>query len=607
MGEFRFDALKVWDDRAEQAFPSLGRRDAAGRTCQEPEAEQDGVVALLNAFVRSLPHGVLAGGSEEEAIGYAPLLDLIDHPGPFFDSFVRILDNRAFETYDFFRIERASFILGRAKLGKSKLEDAPMPSELLRKFPVLEVAELLFERTPFLPILTAQFPCPIPFARRFEHTHVVGGSGHGKTQLLQHFMLRDLDALRDGKGSLVVIDSQGDMIRTIMHLAEFSPGAESSLADRLVLIDPNDIEHPPALNLFDFGLDRLERYGPADREKLVNGAIALYEYLFGALLGADLTQRQGVIFRYLARLLMAVPGATVHTLRAFMEEPEAVRPHLPTLDPTSRHFFESQFFSKAFDDTRQQILTRLWGVLSNGVLERMFANEHNKLDLFEAMNRGSVILINTAKDLLKQEGCEILGRFFIALIAQAAQERAAIPDDRRRSTFVYIDEAQDYFDESVEQLLNQARKYKVGLIIAHQNLDQFDQRLRAAVMASTAIKMVGGLSAKDAAAFGREMQCEPEFLQGMRKHRDHTEFACFVRHDIPRPISLSVPFGAMEGRERLTAEEHAALIERNRARYGATSATARPGPYPASGASSSAQPRPGSAEPETKLAEHELL
>src|SRR6476620_10900874 len=81
--------------------------------------------------------------------------------------------------------------------------------------------------------------------------------------------------------------------------------------------------------------------------------------------------------------------------------------------------------------TRQQILTRLWGVLSNSVLERMFAHERNKLDLFEAMNRGSLILINTAKDLLKQEGCEILGRFFIALIAQAAQERASIAEDRR--------------------------------------------------------------------------------------------------------------------------------------------------------------------------------
>src|SRR5437763_5982516 len=135
----------------------------------------------------------------------------------------------------------------------------------------------------------------------------------------------------------------------------------------------------------------------------------------------------------------------------------------------------------------------------------MFANERNKLDLFEAMNRGSIILINTAKDLLKQEGCEILGRFFIALICQAAQERASIPEDRRKSTFVYIDEAHDYFDASIENLLNQARKYKVGLILANQNLDQFSTRLCATVMASTSIKMVGGLSAKDAAVFAKEM------------------------------------------------------------------------------------------------------
>ena len=190
--------------------------------------------------------------------------------------------------------------------------------------------------------------------------------------------------------------------------------------------------------------------------------------------------------------MLTVPGATIRTLMRFMEDTESTRPYLSRLDPTSQHFFESQFFSKAFDNTRQQILTRLWGVLSNTVLERMFSNEKNRLDLFDAMNRGGLILINTAKDLLKQDGCEILGRFFIALISQAAQERAAIPDDRRRSTFVYIDEAQDYFDESIESLFNQARKYKVGLVIAHQNLDQFDQKLRAAVLSSTSIKLVGG-------------------------------------------------------------------------------------------------------------------
>ena len=135
---------------------------------------------------------------------------------------------------------------------------------------------------------------------------------------------------------------------------------------------------------------------------------------------------------------MTVRGATIHTLMEFMENPEATRAHLHKLDAVSRRFFETQFFSKSFNDTRQQILTRLWGVVSNSVLERMFANEHNKLNLFEAMNRGSIILINTAKDLLKQDGCEILGRFFIALICQAAQERSSIPVDRRRATFVYM-------------------------------------------------------------------------------------------------------------------------------------------------------------------------
>jgi len=86
------------------------------------------------------------------------------------------------------------------------------------------------------------------------------------------------------------------------------PPAGPFLADRLIYIDPADIETPPALNLFDFGLDRIKDYSPTDQEKLVNGAIAMYEFMFGALLGAEMTNRQGVIFRYLARLMMVVPN-----------------------------------------------------------------------------------------------------------------------------------------------------------------------------------------------------------------------------------------------------------------------------------------------------------
>jgi hypothetical protein len=148
---------------------------------------------------------------------------------------------------------------------------------------------------------------------------------------------------------LVVIDSQGDLIHKIMGLAEFSPRNLDGLSERLIYIDPTDILNPPCLNLFDFGLSRLKNYSPLEQEKLITGAIALYEYLFGALLGAELTNRQGVIFRYLASLLMVVPEATIFTLMDFMEDPELVRPHLAKLDASSARFFHTQFFSSSFD------------------------------------------------------------------------------------------------------------------------------------------------------------------------------------------------------------------------------------------------------------------
>jgi hypothetical protein len=80
---------------------------------------------------------------------------------------------------------------------------------------------------------------------------------------------------------------------------------------------------------------------------------------------------------------------------------------------------------------------------------------------------------------------------------------------------------------------------------------------------------VGGLSAKDAGVFAKDMHCEPEFLQGMRKQTDQTEFACFVRNHTPQPIRLTVPLGEMERRPKLTGAQYTAIIELNRQRYSA--------------------------------------
>jgi hypothetical protein len=171
--------------------------------------------------------------------------------------------------------------------------------------------------------------------------------------------------------------------------------------------------------------------------------------------------------------------------------------------------------------------------------------------------------------LLKQEGCEILGRFFIALIAQAAQERAAISKDERTPTFVYIDEAHDYFDENMETLLEQARKFQVGLILAHQHLAQFERKLQATVMTNTAIKLVGGLSEEDARALAGNMRCTPEFLLGMKKYEAEkiTQFACWVRNFTPSAIRLSVPLGILEAQPKIHPHVFASLLRYNREQY----------------------------------------
>ena len=473
---------------------------------------------------------------------------------------------------------------------------ALLPSDQKNKSPEFLIQAYL-QGTPFLQFFHSPLPFAIPFPARFEHTHVVGGTGHGKTQLLQFLINHDLVRAMEDNRSVVVIDSQGDLIRTISRLAYFNPRAAESLSERFVLVDPNDVEHPVCLNMFDFNRDRLSGYAPVDREKILNATVELYEYFFGALLGAELTQRQGLIFRYLARLLIEIPDATIHTLRELMEDGDRFRPYMEKLTGTARSFYATRFFDRQFNETKKQILTRLWGVMSNTSLERMFSHPTNKVDIFELLNEGKIILINTAKDLLGQEGSAIFGRFFIALIAQAAVQRAALAPHERRSSFVYIDEAQDYFDENISNLLHQARKYRVGLIFAHQNLDQLGAGLRSSVLASTSIKFAGGVSAKDANVLDSEFRCTAEFLMSQKKGRDYTEFACHVRNFTAKALSVHIPLGYVESLPSMDASEQRLLLEENRALYSAPPVLPADVPF-----SAPPQPRTVRAAPEPRKA-----
>lgn len=531
-------------------------------------------LAAYEALFQALPEAGFGPWRETEDAFGVPLVELLESPA---DAIHQLM----LFPYDDDTMRLGLFLRLREQLATNMLvasgfrpddniherADRLVPPQAQKGKSPSELARMYLAGTPLLTVLELPVPFHIPEQARFEHCHIVGGTGHGKTQLMQRMIHADLAAAQRERRSVVVIDSQGDLINKLVRLALFDPDAPDSLADRLVIIDPADIEFPAALNLFDAHLERLQWYRAVDRERVLNGVIELYEVFFGAMLGAELTQKQGVIFRYLARLMVTIPGATIHTLMRLMEDGKPFKPHMEKLEGSARYFFETEFFHPSFAATKKQILKRLWGVLSTPAFERMFSQEANKLDLFEAMNDGKIILVSTAKDLLKSDGSALLGRFFIAMLAQAALERSTIPAEDRTPTFVYVDEAQEYFDDSIETILNQARKYRVGLTLAHQTLDQLSPRLRSAIHSNTSLKCVGGVSAKDARALADELHTTSHFIESMKRRHGRSEFAVWLKQMTPQAIRLSVPLGFLERQPLLTEEAFEAVLDANRARY----------------------------------------
>lgn len=419
----------------------------------------------------------------------------------------------------------------------------------------------LYHSTPFHDLIEQEIPIAVYDQTRFEHQWIVAGSGHGKTQTLQYLILQDLKRVAQDECSVVVIDSQGDLIRNIRRLKIFAPGQE--LHDKLCIIDPTDILYPCCLNLFDAGQDRFADYSPLQREQLTNGIIELYDFVLGSLLDAEMTQKQTVIFRFITRLLLHIPNATIHTFRELLEPDgyKRYKEYISGLSPTARSFFETEFQHQQFDHTKQEVLRRLWGILENQTFERMFSHPRNKLNLFEEMNQNKIILIHTAKSLLKENGCQIFGRFFIAMIAQAAQERAAL--QYRNPTFVYIDECQDYLDRNTAIILEQARKFKVGLILANQYLGQIDPHIQQTLAANTSIKFAGGVSVQDARTLSSMLHADADTIEKQRKGH----FSAYFRNAVDRAVTLHFPFGVMEGLDKMTDEEARGLRDKMRVRY----------------------------------------
>ena len=295
--------------------------------------------------------------------------------------------------------------------------------------PLDEVAKQYLGGTPFYDIFTTPVPLKLTHDDRMSHMHVVGGSGSGKTSLIENLLLHDITSA--DSPSLVVIDPHSDLIRKLVR-------ADLGIEDRLILIDPRDTQHFPALNIFSLNKRRMEQYDEVTREQVTAGAIQTLEYLFAGF-GIDLTGKQQVLFRTVCRLMLSLPetmgrNATILDMLKLMSDPAPYADAIGRLPDIPQEFFRQDFMSKNFAQTREQVRYRLQALLENPTLARLFTSPETKVDIFDELNNGSIILVDTAKDYLK-DGSAVFGRLFISLVLQAVLERAAIPAGERKDVY----------------------------------------------------------------------------------------------------------------------------------------------------------------------------
>jgi hypothetical protein len=408
--------------------------------------------------------------------------------------------------------------------------EVPEPYE--RDEPREKLCWLYFKDTPFLELFTeTRIPFRIERERFNEHGAIFARSGHGKTQALRSFVAQFLQ--EDDPPALFLIDSLGSLIEGIDQLEVFN----TTLRDRLIILDPTRPEYMPRLNLFT-GIQSDE----------------LVFYLFKAI-DQSFTQRQATMASYLMEYMRIVPSPDLFKLVELCKAKENPYPQLlPKLSRFARLFFEQEFFvsGKGADpfvaQTKAQIAQRLFTLGRMPKFNEMFTATGNVFDPFEHMQNGSVVLINTDARSprvggLGPEGSAIFGRYILAQCLEAARLR---PKRERELVLIVLDEAKAYMDEQAALILSDARQFGMGMLLASQQPHQLPEGVRREINTNTSIRMMGNIEYAIAAQYARDMFCEPEFILNTKKYDgSHAEWATYVS-GMDRAVKVNIPYGAIE-------------------------------------------------------------
>ncbi|MDB6019607.1 MAG: hypothetical protein JWR19_4096 [Pedosphaera sp.] len=326
------------------------------------------------------------------------------------------------------------------------------------------------------------FPVRLTAEQRVQHMHVIGVQGTGKSTLLFNLIRQDIE---NGEG-VAVLDPHGDLIEQILGIIP-----PERIHD-VVLVDPSDEEYSVGFNI-------LSAHSDAEKRLLASDLVSVFQRLstsWGDQMGSVL---QNAILAFLE----SSRGGTLVDLRRFLLEPAFRAKYLETVgDPNIVYYWRKGFSQLAGNKSIGSVITRLNDFLAPKPIRYMVSQPVNRLDFRDILDSGKIFLAKLPQGQMGKENSFLLGSLLVSKFQQMVMARQAQRVSVRKDFWLYIDEFHNFITPSMAEILTGARKYRLGLILAHQELRQLerDREVASAVLANPFTRVAFRVGDADARA-----------------------------------------------------------------------------------------------------------
>lgn len=326
---------------------------------------------------------------------------------------------------------------------------------------------------------------------RTQHTYIIGKTGMGKSTLLENMIIQDIN---NGEG-ICVIDPHGSLAEKLL---DFIP--ESRVKDTIYFA-PFDSEYPMGLNI-------LEKVDVAKRHLVANGLMAAFKKIFGEERFSDRIQ---YILNNIILSLLENEGQSLLGVNRMLNDKEYRKFIVSNVkDPSVRSFWEEEY-AKAGDKYQQEaapgIQNKIGQFISNPLIRNIIGQQKTSFDLRDIMDNKKILIVNLSKGKVGEGNADLIGSLLVTKIYLAAMSRAdAGPYELAKLPpfYFYVDEFQNFANESFASILSESRKYKLALTVAHQYVEQMEDEVKAAVFGNVGTMIAFRVGATDAEAFEKE-------------------------------------------------------------------------------------------------------